>query len=271
MQVQPVPNSSPHDLPATPAALIVAHPGHEMRVHGWLCRTRPLTFVLTDGSGHGDQPRTNSTARVLTAAGAESGSVFGRLSDRAWYRMILEQRVDALARLVDELARGLADLDVGYVVSDAAEGFNPVHDLCYVTAMAAVDEASKRLGRRIEHFDFLLDAAPDARLDDQPDAIQLCLSDDELQVKLDEARSYPELRSEVRAALESHGVEAFRCEVLYPAPPERNWRSLIGESPAYERFGARRVEQGIYADVLGFREHFAPLVNALLGRFPSVA
>ena len=33
------------------AALIVAHPGHELRVHHWMELARPLVLVLTDGSG----------------------------------------------------------------------------------------------------------------------------------------------------------------------------------------------------------------------------
>ena len=35
------------------AALVVAHPGHELRVHGWLEVARPVVCVSTDGSGHG--------------------------------------------------------------------------------------------------------------------------------------------------------------------------------------------------------------------------
>lgn len=31
------------------AALVVAHPGHELRVYGWLEQARPRVFVLTDG------------------------------------------------------------------------------------------------------------------------------------------------------------------------------------------------------------------------------
>ena len=31
--------------------LFVAHPGHELCVHGWLEIARPKVFVLTDGSG----------------------------------------------------------------------------------------------------------------------------------------------------------------------------------------------------------------------------
>ena len=39
------------------AALVIAHPGHELRIHHWLERARPVTFVLTDGSGHTDHSR----------------------------------------------------------------------------------------------------------------------------------------------------------------------------------------------------------------------
>jgi len=51
-------------------ALIIAHPGHELRVHHWLEKTRPLVFVLTDGSGRTAQSRLHSTTRILERAGA---------------------------------------------------------------------------------------------------------------------------------------------------------------------------------------------------------
>jgi hypothetical protein len=56
------------------AALVVAHPGHELRVHHWLELTRPFVIVLTDGSGHSGQSRLASTTRVLAAAGARPDS-----------------------------------------------------------------------------------------------------------------------------------------------------------------------------------------------------
>ena len=37
--------------PKASAALILGHPGHELRVYGWTRSIRPLTFVITDGSG----------------------------------------------------------------------------------------------------------------------------------------------------------------------------------------------------------------------------
>ena len=77
------PSRTPH------AALVMAHPGHELRIHGWLERTRPLPFVLTDGSGHTSSSRLASTTRVLTAAGAQpAGVLYGQLTDREVYQAL---------------------------------------------------------------------------------------------------------------------------------------------------------------------------------------
>ena len=37
--------------------LVIAHPGHELRLYGWIAQTKPLVCILTDGSGSDDQPR----------------------------------------------------------------------------------------------------------------------------------------------------------------------------------------------------------------------
>ncbi|HEX8245140.1 MAG TPA: hypothetical protein VF541_16635, partial [Longimicrobium sp.] len=64
MQTSPE-TSAPATLPAGTPALVVAHPGHELRVYGWMERARPLVFVLTDGSGSGSEGRLESTTGVL--------------------------------------------------------------------------------------------------------------------------------------------------------------------------------------------------------------
>src|SRR4029077_339919 len=71
------------------AALVIGHPGHELRVHHWLEIDRPLTFVLTDRSGRGQQSRLPSTAKVLRNAGAKSATVFGRWTDAQAYQILL--------------------------------------------------------------------------------------------------------------------------------------------------------------------------------------
>jgi len=69
-------------IPDTRAALVIAHPGHELLVHGWLELMRPLVFVLTDGSGRTNQSRLESTTEIVNHTGVKLGCIYGRLSDR---------------------------------------------------------------------------------------------------------------------------------------------------------------------------------------------
>src|SRR5262245_39398749 len=84
------------------AALVVAHPGHELRIHHWLERARPLVFVLTDGSGRNESSRLASTSATLERVGATSGQLYGRFSDRELYRAILAGEADRFVALADE-------------------------------------------------------------------------------------------------------------------------------------------------------------------------
>ena len=111
-------------LPSYPAraALVVAHPSHELRIHGWLEQARPYVCVLTDGGGRSGEPRLQRTTEVLTDAGATQGAIYGRLGDLEVYSAILNGNAELFAGLVDELAQTFADQRIGYVVGDAAEG-----------------------------------------------------------------------------------------------------------------------------------------------------
>src|SRR4051794_947117 len=71
------------------AALVIAHPGHELRVYGWLEAARPRVFVLTDGSGRTGHSRLKSTVNILEGVGARPGSIFGRFTDQAVYQATL--------------------------------------------------------------------------------------------------------------------------------------------------------------------------------------
>src|SRR5688500_19310283 len=86
------------------AALIVAHPGHELRVYGWLETARPRVYVLTDGSGRSQRSRAASTDAVLEAAGASRGGVYARLTDAELYAAILDHDHKLFIGLADQLA-----------------------------------------------------------------------------------------------------------------------------------------------------------------------
>src|SRR5947209_7156366 len=254
---------SPRNSDSPRTALVVAHPGHELRVHRWLELTRPVVCVLTDGSGNHGVSRLGSTTAVLDRVGATPGPIYGRLSDRDLYRAILGGDLGLFSALVDELALGLTGVDV--VAGDAVEGYNPGHDVCRLLLNAAVLRLETE-GRRIANFDFPLVGAPDdCPPGDLAAAVRLELDEDSLGRKLDAARAYPELAGEVDAALAAHGSHRFRVECLRPVRYGLDVGPLFPQPPFYETYGEQRVAQGLYGEVIRFRNHLEPLA-AELGR-----
>jgi hypothetical protein len=258
-----MPTALPEVLAGKRAALVVAHPGHELRVHGWLELARPRAFVLTDGSGHGERGRLASTSTVLARAGARPGAIYGRMSDRDAYELILGRAAGPLIDLADGLAASLVGEGIDYVVGDSMEGFNPVHDLCSVLAGAAVAVAERRLGRGLGWFDFPLDGSPEGPAGDPVPGVFLELDEAALARKLAAARAYPEMAGEVEAALGSWGAAAFRRERLSPVARDRPPAARVAEPPSYEAHGERQVAAGYYRQVLRFRAHFLPLAEEL--------
>jgi AcrR family transcriptional regulator len=246
------------------AALVVAHPGHELRVHGWLCRAKPLAFVLTDGSGGASEGRIGSTARLFEAAGVTRGSIFGRFTDKQIYRFIMDGRHELFTGLVDELARELAAAEIEYVAGDAVEGYNPSHDICRMIVGAAIAKIGRETGRVVQNFDFLLVGRPEeCPAEMQPDAIHLVLDDAELDRKLAAARGYTELARELEMALERADLDAYRHEWQRPVAISSGHDGFGSQRPFYETYGEKMVAQGRYSDVLRWDQHMRPLADAL--------
>ena len=251
------------DITGSKAALIVAHPGHELRVHAWLEQTRPTSFVLTQGDGASGVSRLRSTTAILERAGAPTGSVYGALADREIYAAVLDRRYEVFFRLLDALANALIASNVDCVVSDAEERYNPSHDVCRYLARAAASIAASTAGRDIQGFDFPLIGPPGACADElSPRARWIHLDDAALERKLAAARGYPELAGEVDAALAAVGVHAFRTECLRPWQPTD---AEGGARPFYETYGERQVAAGVYAEVIRL-EHLLSLRDALWRR-----
>jgi hypothetical protein len=246
-------------------ALVVAHPGHELRVYGWMEAVRPLVFVLTDGSGSGGEARLESSTRVLARTLARPGSVYGWMSDRAIYSAILSHDHAAFQRIADQLAETLAAEEIDCVAGDAVEGYNPSHDVCRLVINAAVRMAGRARGTRAAAYEFALVGAPDQCAPElRPRAIRLELDDQTLARKLDSARGYEELAGEVEHALRQFGLAPFRTEYLRPVDvddPYGGWDPA--QVPYYESYGEKRVAEGVYDRVLRFREHVQPLADAL--------
>lgn len=252
-------------MTAGPALLVVGHPGHELMVHGWLEAAHPLVMVLTDGSGHAGVSRLPSTAALLACAGATPGSIFGRFTDAELYRALLDRRTAVFADLVEELAGAICQRQIAVVAGDDAEGFNPTHDVCRLIIDAAVSTARGR-GRSVMNTAFALMDAPSrsVRPGDASSSI-VTLNDAALDRKLGAALRYPEMAVEVAAARGRWGDEAFRIETFRHVRECEVWTP--GDVPPdYERYGRKRVEEGIYPEVICYDQHMRPLADLLIAR-----
>src|SRR5215213_6274912 len=186
------------------AALVVAHPGHEVRVHGWLERERPLVFVLTDGAGLAGLPRIDSTAEYLKRFGVKPGRVFARFTDAEVYRLVVARDFGPFLRLSEELAEAFVEARVGRVAGDAAEGYTPSHDVVRLVTNAAVELASRASGRAVANYDFTLVGRPDHCPEPlRVGAVWLRLDDEAFARKLAAAFEFhPEVAAETRDLLQ---------------------------------------------------------------------
>jgi hypothetical protein len=230
-------------------------------------RARPVVFVLTDGSGRGHVSRLPATTRVLQRAGATRGAIYGRFTDAAVYRALLSGDIATFVTTAADLAAALLDEGIDHLVADAAEGYNPSHDVCRYLVNAAVEIAARSRVRGIANYEFDLVTRPAAPGESGTDAADgtavMTLDDDALARKLEAARGYIEMAAEVDAALAACCPSAFRLETLRAVAARDCWRDPAELPPVYERHGERRLADGAYADVIRFTDHVRPLRDAL--------
>jgi hypothetical protein len=237
--------------------LLVAHPGHEVSLYGWLQKNRPTVFVLTDGSDEEVGSTLAVTTQLLERARARPGSVYGRFTGTAVSRAMLRRDVGGFAAVIHELVDWLSEQPVRYLVTDAAEGRDPAHDLCRTIAGVAVELTGALTGRAIPLYEYAVSG------DRQPCARGQCrgstrwhLDDDTLARKVSALQQHARLAADGDAACERDGPEAYRVECLHHVAPRAPWRSAPGEAPV-------AATSTTYASLIRHREHIVPLQSDL--------
>jgi hypothetical protein len=211
--------------------LLVAHPGHELLLHGWISRNKPIVHVLTDGAAHAQVTRLGATVGRLRDAGARAGTIFGRLSDGEAYSMILERNTALLLSLAGEIADDQARDQPAIIVADAAEGYNPVHDLCRLLTGAAIAMA----GVDTKQYEYPVVNHPHSA----GAAIVVELTAAEYATKMECARTQAASLADIEALVDRYGPDAYRRETLCPVT---DWTAIdAGAPPLYERYGEERV------------------------------
>ena len=117
-----------------PAALVLAHPGHALRLYHWLRLVHPRVLVLTDGSGASARSRIACASSTLAETGGRQGSILGRFGDRQIYSEIIAGNVALFVQVAEALHRD----SIHCVAGDAVGGSNPAHDLCRLIINASV-------------------------------------------------------------------------------------------------------------------------------------
>jgi hypothetical protein len=218
---------------------------------------RPTVVVLTDGSGSTDQPRLDESLTLLAQVGARPATAFGALTDRAAYAALMAADPRPFVACIDALADTLITEGVQAVLVDAAEGYNPVHDVCHWIGCAATIRA-RAFGAGIDLFEVDLVSDPDST----GDGLRIVLDDEAFRRKLEAISRYESLKGEADAAFERYGREAFRVEflrrVVDDPPPPLSW------IPYYEQVGEERVRAGRYSSVLRYGAHVKPIIDTIL-------
>jgi hypothetical protein len=238
----------------------MAHPGHELLLHDWLRRARPVVFALTDGSGGRGGDRRAASELTIRAAGAEVGPVFGLIPDRSWYAAILagDQRLfERAARLI---AAACIERHVTALVSDPVEFFNPVHDLCNAVAQKVSASIETRSNALVEHFDYVIER-PDIKRG--APAWSAVLDEAAMARKLAATQGYEELAGELDRFHRTGWRTFFGTERLFQVDRDATWPEIPPEEPFYERFGRERVADGTYRQLITYRRHVRPLVRML--------
>jgi hypothetical protein len=230
-------------------ALVVAHPGHELLVHGWLEQARPLVFVLSAGVGDNSGPAIAITSRIVKRAGARASCFFGRYTDRGLHNSLFLREADRFNAVVQELADAFVNESIDFVAGDAAEGLDPIHDLCRVLIDAAVGIASSvRPGLKNYEFPLLGNRGACSSTLHQTVAGEAWIR------KFASCQAYAAPIDEVRRQIVNDGIDSLRQESLRPAMP---WAIQNRRNVLYTRAENGRIP------AIHFREHFLPLAGSI--------
>lgn len=220
-------------------ALIIGHPGHELRVLKFIELFKPLVFVLTDGSGLRGQSRLERSRRVFERYGCDVAPLFGRFTDNEAYEMMLHGP-EKFVSLRDEILNTLELHAIDFVFGDACEGVEPTHDVCRYMINSCATKMS------FLNYEFSLCSTS---LPVGPGLLSK-LSDLDKAGRDGVLAEYPEMAQEVAMARQRFGDAAFDHEFLSPARIDvRTWGKGI---PRYETLGLEMTSKGECEEAITF-------------------
>jgi hypothetical protein len=258
--------------PARRAALVVAHPAHEIRVFHWLTRARPHVYILTQGSRSGaDSTRRRASERLIETQGASVATRWAGAWDRDLYEMLLTGNHTPLLEWTNQLAASFTERAIDVVVTDSWQYYNVAHDITYFMARLAAHQAGKVQKREITLLTYPV--VPQVLAPNAPDTQTMAtfdLDDAAVAAKRASLASIPDIALEAADIERSEGDSAHRTESFQRAPSLRQLLRTPSEKPLYETFGEQRVGSGIYGEVVRW-SHVQRACQALVHAYGAEA
>ena len=248
------------------SALIIGHPGHELRAFKFLKDSKPDVYILTDGSGHNNESRLHQSIKLIESLGATYKNTITPFTDKELYTIILAGDLDKIKHVKEQLFNSVVENNYTKIIGDALEGFNPTHDICrYIINGIVTKLETRNPSKSFLNYDFVLDkGSNNLSKKENLQGFSLELSQMELELKIQAALNYPELRVEVEMAIERFGLSSFSWESygkITDLNQTINWKSQI---PYYEEIGKKRVASGAYTTCIEYEKHIKPIAEICL-------
>lgn len=236
--------------------LLIAQPGHELKILGWLKTYLPDVIILTQGEGSIRSARLDQSTLLIHELGLRIRTdCLSPLPDQEVYRSILNQEGGLLLKHWFKVLYDFIKAEhITALVADSAEGCNPIPDLCRVLANQLTKQLCQE-GHEILNLEFPLLEHPQHAKHNNPPKIEIHLSPEQLKDKIDLARHYgigdQRLTEKIEMQFTRFGEEAFKIESLYPAEMtdyEKNKTSNL--KPHFETIGEQRKKEGLYSEII---------------------
>ncbi len=171
--------------------LAVAHPSHELRLHGWLQRNSPHVIIMTNGAGRDNVPRVNASLNTVENLNCIKSPFWGIVSDLEVYDAVLKADFKFFSKITDEIRDYLIAEKFDLIIGDAAEGFSVTHDVFRDILTTAITEAEIKLNSAIANYEFTLYKQPSfCPTGLENTVIEITLDDSEFDKKVESVMSY---------------------------------------------------------------------------------
>lgn len=277
------------NIPLGNGALSVAHAGHELRLHGFLEKSKPYIFVLSEGAKLNAKDSLMLFSWKYISEVIDKKDCFGILTlknpdesicyinDSQIYTEILLGNTGFFGMYMSMMIQNFQKKKIDYVICDASEGTNAIHELCRIMTDICVKYIQNTTGKKIMNYEYSVNTPFNRDLTDA--CIHVELDDEAFQRKIVALLSYhpsilqdlkPDISLDMNIVSEyrksKHGAVELKkiIEEIHPAFFRNEYiRPYIykepTEKPLYEVREEQLVAQGALNEAISYEGHIKPL------------